>query len=98
MRVSKSQGQNKLAFKTLKRLEKANAEDIRVDQAQVDSTGLTKVGTNRPDIQGSLDEQRVHVEFDRPGAGGQPGSRVDGHVDGILGNDPNSVAIAVPKK
>jgi hypothetical protein len=62
--------------------------------AEVDAdANLNKVGTNRPDIQASLDGQRVHFEYDRP-----PGDRVDRHVDDILNNDPSSVAITVPKK
>src|SRR6266536_657700 len=90
MRVSLSEAQNKLAHGTLTRLEEAGARDIRVDQAQLD-TALNKVGTNRPDIQGSLDNQRVHFEYDRP-----PGDRVQGHVDTITNNDPSSIVITVP--
>lgn len=92
MRVSSSPTQNKLAHATLDRLERAGADNIRVDQAQLDTT-LNKVGTNRPDIQASLDNQRVHFEYDGP-----PGDRVQKHVDDILRNDPSSVVITVPKK
>jgi hypothetical protein len=70
MRVSLSQAQNKLAHTTFDRLRQTGVRDLRVDQAQLDA-GLNKVGTNRPDIQGSLDNQRVHFEYDRP-----PGDRV----------------------
>src|SRR5262249_37701773 len=46
VRVSNSVEQNQLAARTIDRLRAAGAEDIRVDQAQVDSLG-NKVGTNR---------------------------------------------------
>ncbi|MGH3937824.1 MAG: putative T7SS-secreted protein [Pseudonocardiaceae bacterium] len=95
VKVSSSPGQNQLAHRTVERMEASGARDIRVDQAQV--SGADKVGTNRPDVQGSVGDQRVNVEYDRPLPDGSPGARVEGHVDNILTNDPNSIVITVPK-
>jgi hypothetical protein len=64
----------------------------------VNSVG-EKVGGNRPDVQGTVGGQgvrRVHFEFDRPMMDGGAGSRVAGHVQDILNNDPNSVVGLVP--
>ncbi|HEX5496232.1 MAG TPA: hypothetical protein VFX70_16830 [Mycobacteriales bacterium] len=95
VRVSSDAAQNKLAARTLSRLERAGADDPRVDQAQVDNS-LNKVGRNRPDVQATLNDQRVHFEYDRPTPDGGNGARVPGHVTNIIRNDPNSVLITVP--
>jgi hypothetical protein len=98
VRVSRSVEQNQLAARTVERLQAANADDIRVDQAQVNSVG-EKVGGNRPDVQGSVGGQgvqRVHFEYDRPGLDGSMGSRAIPHAQTILGDDPNSIVVLVP--
>jgi hypothetical protein len=84
-----------LAYNTVNRLDRAGARDIRVDQMQVDTAGM-RVGGNRPDVQGTVGNQRMHFEYDRPGPGGTPGARVPGHVTDNLAHDPNSVVITVP--
>ena len=93
--VSRSTTQNRLAYNTVTRLQKANATDIRVDQMQVDTAGM-RVGNNRPDVSGTVGDQRLHFEYDRPGPGGTPGARVPGLVTDNLNHDPNSVVITVP--
>jgi hypothetical protein len=98
VRVSKSIEQNEIAAKTVSKLDAIKADDIRVDQAQVNST-MQKVGTNRPDVQGTVGGrgvQRVHFEYDRPQLDGSMGDRAVQHADDILGNDPNSVVVLVP--
>lgn len=62
--------------------------DIRVDQQQVDATGV-RVGVNRPDLQGtSPDGVRIYIEYDRTSS-----TRGPGHRARILANDPNGVVI-----
>jgi hypothetical protein len=95
VRVSGSAEQNGLAARTVDNLNRAGAGDVRVDQAQVDAAG-NKVGTNRPDVQGTVGNERVHFEYDRPQADGSPGVRAEPHARTILGNDPNSTVILVP--
>ncbi len=95
VRVSRSAEQNQLAARTVERLEGSGAEDIRVDQAQVDAAGQ-KVGTNRPDVQGTVGGERVHFEYDRPQLDGSAGPRAAPHAQTIINNDPNSVVILVP--
>jgi hypothetical protein len=42
--------------------------DIRVNQQQVNASGV-RVGTNRPDLQFTLpNKQRIYVEYDTPGS------------------------------
>lgn len=89
--VSRSPGQNRLAYNTVQRLERSGASDIRVDQMQVDTAGM-RVGNNRPDVSGTVGDQRLHFEYDRP-----PFDRVDRHITDNLTHDPNSVVITVPK-
>lgn len=102
VRVSSSKAQNKLAYRTLNRLERASARDTRVDQAQLARVDgqLRKVAPGRsgvrPDIQTNVGGQRIHYEFDRPTSRGVEGSRAGGHVDNKLTNDPNSIMVTVP--
>ena len=61
------------------------ARDIRVDQQQVNAAG-ERVGKNRPDIQFTLNGQRVYYEIDR-----STSNRGPLHEDRIRANDPNAV-------
>jgi RHS repeat-associated protein len=68
-----------------------NYGDIRKNQAQVDAQG-NKVGTNRPDVQGTNPEtgQREHVEVDRnPSSGAK-------HEQDIIRNDPAAKCTLLP--
>ncbi|WP_037501178.1 DUF6531 domain-containing protein [Solirubrobacter soli] len=58
------------------------AYDLRVNQQQVNLEGV-RVGTNRPDLQYSLDGKRHYVEFE-----GFDNPRGDAHEYRLLANDP----------
>jgi RHS repeat-associated protein len=58
------------------------AYDLRVNQQQVNLEGV-RVGTNRPDLQYSLDGRRHYVEFE-----GFDTPRGDAHEYRLLANDP----------
>lgn len=58
------------------------AQDIRVNQQQINAAG-ERVGTNRPDLQYTLDGRRHYVEYDSPSS-----TRGPAHKDRILANDP----------
>jgi hypothetical protein len=61
------------------------ARNIRVNQQQLDAAG-NRVGTGRPDLQYTLEEQQFHIEYDTPSSGrGVP------HADRLLANDPAAV-------
>ncbi len=85
--VARSEIQNLDALQDIQLLEAAGATDIRVTQGQ--TSGTRRVGTNFPDVQGTMPNgQRVHIEYDRA-----PGTRAMGHAARILANDPNAIVI-----
>jgi hypothetical protein len=93
VRVSRDSGQNAMAEQMVRDMDAAHMNP-RVDQGQ--AAGGGGYG-NRPDVSGTLNgSQNVHAEYDRVGPGGAPGSRVAGHVDRILTNDPGSILFTVP--
>jgi hypothetical protein len=93
VRVSRDSGQNAMAEQMVRDMDSAHMNP-RVDQGQ--TAGGTGYG-NRPDVSGTLNgSQNVHAEYDRVGPGGAQGSRVNGHVDRILTNDPGSILFTVP--
>ena len=61
------------------------AYDPRVNQQQVNLDGV-RVGTNRPDLQYSLDGKRHYVEFE-----GFDNPRGAAHEHRLLANDPKGV-------
>jgi hypothetical protein len=65
-------------------LRRKGASDFRVNQQQVDINGV-RVGTNRPDLQYTLNGRRYYEEFDIPSS-----TRGPAHELRILSNDPNS--------
>ena len=92
--VGKSANQNAAAEQAVADMKNQGATDIRVDQAQTapTSSGPAKVGTNRPDVSGTVgDKQRVSLEYDPA-----DGARVDGHVNDNLAHDPGAIVITVP--
>ena len=85
--VGRSDTQNVWVQDEVARLEELGATDIRIDQTQVDFAG-NRVGANRPDLQYSLDGQRVAVELDIA-----PAPRAIPHAARILANDPTVMVI-----
>ncbi|MEU4366819.1 eCIS core domain-containing protein [Micromonospora chersina] len=69
-------------------LEAAGASDFRINQTQVDVTDSFRLGTNRPDVQATLNGRRIHIEYDRA-----PGDRAMAHARRILSNDPNAIVL-----
>jgi hypothetical protein len=68
----------------------AGCTEVRINQQQTTAgEGATAVGTNRPDVQGTLPNgRRVHIEYDRA-----PPSRALAHAKRILANDPTAIVI-----
>ena len=66
-----------------------NAEDIRINQQQVNSQSC-RVGIRRPDVQGTLPDskRRIYVEYDRTSS-----NRGAGHASRLLSNDPDAIVI-----
>ena len=65
---------------------RTGATDIRKNQWQVDINGNV-VGSNRPDLQYTLNGKRHYVEFDRNVGTSLP------HRNAIVTNDPNGKVI-----
>lgn len=84
--VSRDSAQNDYVSARAKELNGRGAEDIRVNQQQVNARG-ERVGINRPDLQYTLDGMRYYEEFETPGS--DRGAR---HVDRLYRNDPCGVA------
>jgi RHS repeat-associated protein len=84
--ISKSPTQNAFKDDLVNQLKFLDAEDIRVNQQQVNAAGR-RVGINRPDIQWTLDNKRYYLELETPGS-----RRGPGHIDRIKANDPSGVA------
>lgn len=80
--VGGSPTQNQFVQDRIVALQGDGAIDMRVNQQQVDANG-NRVGVNRPDLQYTLDGQRVYEEFDTTAS-----TRGVPHQDRILSNDP----------
>ena len=93
VRVSRDIDQNTLAETMVNDMDAAGMNP-RVDQGMITDGGMNP---NRTDIAGNLNgEQPVHVEYDRVQPNGGAGSRVDGHIDTVLTNDPGSILFTIP--
>jgi hypothetical protein len=72
---------------------KAGAVDIRINEWQIDADGKVQ-GINRPDLQYTLNGQRIYIEYEQPAnPRGLP------HATRIIPNDPTGKVIVklVPK-
>ncbi|HEX6699181.1 MAG TPA: RHS repeat-associated core domain-containing protein [Gaiellaceae bacterium] len=67
-------------------VEAEGAQDVRVNQEQVDASGK-RVGRNRPDLQYTINGQRYYEEWDTDPA------RSAAHEARIKANDPNAIVI-----
>jgi hypothetical protein len=86
--VGRSSVQNIDVRHDIELLEAAGARDFRINQTQVDLTDRLRLGTNRPDVQATLNGRRIHIEYDRA-----PGDRALEHARRILSNDPNAIVL-----
>lgn len=86
--VGRSSVQNIDVRHDIELLEAAGASDFRINQTQVDVTDSFRLGTNRPDVQATLNGRRIHIEYDRA-----PGDRALAHARRILSNDPNAIVL-----
>ena len=75
--------QNAALAKFLKVIERLQAEDIRVNQEQVNAAGV-RVGKNKPDLQFTLKGRRWYIEWDTSNS-----NRGIPHAQRTLANDPD---------
>jgi hypothetical protein len=66
------------------------AENIRVNQQQLNLDNKARVGINRPDLQFDYNDRRYHVEYDSPTSGRGPG-----HQSRLTANDPDAEIILI---
>jgi hypothetical protein len=89
--IGNSPAQNQSLAGDLRLARFLGAEDIRVNQQQVNANGV-RVGINRPDLQFTLKmfslKLRVYIEYDPVN-----GTRAAGHQSRISSNDPWSLII-----
>ncbi|WP_262287386.1 DUF4157 domain-containing protein [Micromonospora sp. MA102] len=86
--VGRSSVQNIDVRHDIELLEAAGASDFRINQTQVDVSDSFRLGTNRPDVQATLNGRRIHIEYDRA-----PGDRAMEHARRILSNDPDAIVL-----
>jgi hypothetical protein len=60
---------------------------MRVNQQQIDMNGQ-RVGTNRPDLQYTQDDERYYEEYDVPSS-----TRGPDHENRLNSNDPSGIVI-----
>ncbi|MGO8689681.1 MAG: RHS repeat-associated core domain-containing protein [Thermoguttaceae bacterium] len=85
--VGPSACQNAQAQADIQAAKNAGAEDIRVNQQQVNADG-ERVGVNRPDTQMTQDGYRVYDEYQNPND--VPGG--EAHMERTFANDPNGIS------
>lgn len=92
--VGKNPIQNQAVQDRIRELQALEADDIRVNQQQVNADGV-RVGTNRPDLQYTLDGKRYYEEYDLPSS-----DRGEPHKTRIEANDPDGEVIlhTVPQR
>ncbi|MFL5345038.1 MAG: hypothetical protein ACJ8AT_09595 [Hyalangium sp.] len=89
--ISPSPRQNAQIQRDIKYLrDELGAENIRVNQQQLNQENKARVGINRPDLQFDYNGQRYHVEYDSPTSGRGPG-----HQSRLTANDPEAIIIRI---
>jgi hypothetical protein len=93
--ISPSPRQNAQLQADIEFLEKLGAENIRVNQQQLNLENKARVGINRPDLQFDYNNRRYSVEYDSPTSG-----RGSGHQSRLTNNDPDTavILIIIPEK
>jgi RHS repeat-associated protein len=84
--IGRSPTQNARAQRHAEKLQGAGAQDVRINQQQINGAG-ERVGINRPDLSYTNPKtgQRVNVEYERTGS-----ARGEGHRQRIQANDPDT--------
>lgn len=84
--IGSSPTQSARAQRHAEKLEAAGAQDVRINQQQLNGAG-ERVGINRPDLSYTRPRtgQRVNVEYERSGS-----TRGEGHRQRIQANDPDA--------
>lgn len=83
-RIGSSPSQNEMVQTYARWAESLGAQDIRINQAQVNAGGW-KVSNLRPDLQFTLNGQRHYVEFDTVSS-----LRGAAHREGLMNFDPHA--------
>ncbi|HLL06920.1 MAG TPA: hypothetical protein VK539_40470 [Myxococcaceae bacterium] len=94
--ISPSSRQNAQLQRDIQYLEReVGAENIRVNQQQLNLENKARVGINRPDLQFDYKGRRYDVEYDSPTSGRGPG-----HQSRLTANDPDAdvILIIIPEK
>jgi hypothetical protein len=86
--ISPSPRQNAQLQRDIVYLRELGAENIRVNQQQLNHDNTLRVGVNRPDLQFDYAGKRYHVEYDSPASGRGPG-----HQSRLTANDPDADVI-----
>jgi hypothetical protein len=74
----------------LKLIGALGAENIRVNQQQVNLANKARVGINRPDLQFDYNGRRYSVEYDSPTSGRGPR-----HQSRLTANDSEAIIIRI---
>ena len=84
-----SKEQNQIMQDDVAYLRSMGAEDIRINQQQVNNQ-MCRVGICRPDVQATLpnSNKRIYIEYDRTSS-----NRGAGHASRALSNDPDAIVI-----
>ena len=87
--IGKSKSQNQIMQDDVAYLRSMGAEDIRINQQQVNNQ-MCRVGICRPDVQATLpnSNKRIYIEYDRTSS-----NRGAGHASRALSNDPDAIVI-----
>jgi len=88
--ISPSPRQNAQLQRDIEHLKELGAENIRVNQQQLNLENQARVGINRPDLQFDYKGRRYYVEYDSPTSGRGPG-----HQSRLTANDPEADVILI---
>jgi hypothetical protein len=88
--ISPSPRQNAQLQRDIEYLKELGAENIRVNQQQLNLENKARVGINRPDLQFDYKGRRYSVEYDSPASGRGPG-----HQSRLTANDPEADVILI---
>jgi hypothetical protein len=89
--ISPSPSQNAQLQRDIEYLKnEVGAENIRVNQQQLNLENKARVGINRPDLQFDYNGRRYYVEYDSPASGRGPG-----HQSRLTVNDPDAEILLI---
>jgi hypothetical protein len=88
--IGPSPRQNAQLQRDIEYLDELGAENIRVNQQQLNLENKARVGINRPDLQFDYKDRRYYVEYDSPSSGRGPG-----HQSRLTANAPEGEVILI---